>query len=97
MSESEYRPIDDGEDMKYDPFGYDVKQAQLIVSMKIYDVLMALLTLQDKEVAKDLDELHSAGVVIGQGPTFLKFFARDSDEFDRSDIEEEPKSTDSVD
>jgi hypothetical protein len=63
----------------YDPFGKDVAQAQLIVQMKIYDVLMALLTLSDPAVAKDLDELHSKGVVIGQGPTFLQFFDRSTE------------------
>jgi hypothetical protein len=38
-----------------------------------------LLTLSDPAVAKDLDELHSKGVVIGQGPTFLQFFDRSTE------------------
>jgi hypothetical protein len=82
--QTNYRPIEDGEDMKYDPFGYDVKQAQLIVSMKIYDVLLALLMEANPRVGADLDKLHSAGTVLGLGPTFTGFFDRD-DKVSQSD------------
>lgn len=65
---------------QYDPFGNDVQQAILITNMKIYDVLMALLTTANPEIAKDLDALHTQGVVLGQAPTFLEFADREEDE-----------------
>jgi hypothetical protein len=62
----------------YDPFGQDVAQASLIVQMKIYDVLMALLMDANPDVARDLDTLHTQGIILGQGPTFAQFMERTS-------------------
>lgn len=44
-----------------EPFG-------LVVQMRIYDVLMALLTLRDEQVAEALAEAHAAGKIIGSFP-----------------------------
>jgi hypothetical protein len=41
---------------------------QLVVSMRIYDVLMALLNETDPEAASALHELHSQGKVLGSLP-----------------------------
>jgi hypothetical protein len=52
-----------------DPFDPDVAPAvQLIVQMRIYDVLMAILTNLDKEAAANLYTLHSGGKVMGSLP-----------------------------
>lgn len=40
----------------------------LIVLMRIYDVLMALLRNQDAAVAKDILEKHSQGLLLGPSP-----------------------------
>jgi hypothetical protein len=40
----------------------------LVVQMRIYDVLMALLNEQNEEVATRLYELHSDGKVLGSLP-----------------------------
>lgn len=42
--------------------------AQLIVSMRIYDVLMALLTDADPKAAAALHQLHSEGKLLGSWP-----------------------------
>jgi hypothetical protein len=68
-----------GREAKYDPFGKDVQQAQLIVSMKIYDVLLAMLGEMNEKAGKDLDILHSNGVIAGLGPQFSHFFNRDDE------------------
>jgi hypothetical protein len=69
----------------YDPFGDDVLQALLITNLKIYDALMALLTVADEQVAEDLDSLHTNGLVLGQGPTFARFVPRDDVPGDNSE------------
>lgn len=60
----------------YDPFGKDAAQASLIVQMKIYDVLMALLRDSDPDTARELDKLHTNGVILGMGPNFSQFVPR---------------------
>lgn len=50
----------------------------LVVQMRIYDVLMALLNEQDETLANRLHELHSAGRVLGSLP-WLDMAANDSD------------------
>lgn len=61
-----------------DPFAPEnIHQVQLIVQLRIYDVLMALLTNIDKEAAAGLLELHSQGNIIGTAPSFLGQFVTD--------------------
>lgn len=66
-----------GMEQQYDPFGNDVQQAQLIVLMKIYDVLMAIFTDSNPEAAEALDEAHAKGIVVGLTPPFANFAPRD--------------------
>lgn len=42
---------------------------QTIVLMRIYDVLTALLRESNKDVARDLMEMHAAGIIFGPVPT----------------------------
>lgn len=44
--------------------------AQLIVLMRIYDVLMADLTLKDADKARALLEAHAKGIIIGPVPAY---------------------------
>ena len=39
-----------------------------IQNLRVYDVLMALLVLQNREVANSLEELHAEGKVVGPDP-----------------------------
>lgn len=56
---------------QYSPFGpEEAPGIQLIVQMRIYDVLMAIYTNLDKEGAADLMEIHTKGGVIGSLPVF---------------------------
>ena len=56
----------------------EVLQVQLIVSMRIYDVLMALLTTQDDEIAIKLREVHKSGRILFDEPSFSgEFLASD--------------------
>jgi hypothetical protein len=57
-----------------DPFAPEhVAGVQLVVSMRIYDVLMALLDKQAPARADALSELHKAGLVLGSPPQLLGF------------------------
>lgn len=52
-----------------DPFSPEMAPAvSLIVSLRIYDVLMAILTKMDAKAAADLYALHNDGKVIGSLP-----------------------------
>lgn len=52
-----------------DPFSEQlVKQVQLIVLMRIYDVGMAILNELDEDVAKNLHLVHREGKIIGSLP-----------------------------
>lgn len=44
--------------------------AQLIVLMRIYDVLMADLTLKDADKARALLEAHAKGIIVGPVPAY---------------------------
>ena len=46
-----------------------VAQVQLIVQMRIYDALMAILTLTDEEAGNKLHELHATGGIMGALPS----------------------------
>ena len=54
-----------------DPFdgGYGTSVALLITQMRIYDALMALLTVQDPGLSDKLNEVHQAGGIIGSYPS----------------------------
>lgn len=59
----------DGESVDSDPFSpLNAPKLQLVVSMRIYDVLMALLNETNGEVADNLHAIHSRGKVIGSLP-----------------------------
>lgn len=63
MSELE-PPVEDN-----NPFSdTNVKQVQLVVLMRIYDVLMALLQESDAELAGQLHALHEQGKILGSLP-----------------------------
>jgi hypothetical protein len=51
--------------------------AQLAISMRIYDVLMALLTKQDPDMARELLELHATGALAGPSPAYIGEFLTD--------------------
>jgi hypothetical protein len=52
-----------------DPFGEaNVKQVQLIVQMRTYDTLMAILAVLDEQKADLLHEVHSKGGIVGALP-----------------------------
>lgn len=56
----------------------EVLQVQLIVNMRIYDVLMAILTDNNKEVAHKLREIHKSGRILFDEPSFSgEFIASD--------------------
>lgn len=48
----------------------DMQMSLFITQARIYDVLLALLTETNKEVAKDLLELHASGMLMGPVPAF---------------------------
>lgn len=55
----------------YDPFSTELAPGvSLIVHMRIYDVLLALLREQNSEVAEQLTQLHAQGKILGPLPVF---------------------------
>ena len=52
----------------------DTLEAQLIVSMRIYDTLMTILTGQDEQLARKLQDLHAQGKLLFDSPTFTGEF-----------------------
>lgn len=70
MSESkgyEDYGVDIGDEI--DPFAPgNVEKVTLIVNMRIYDALMALLSIKDPEVAARLNEVHESGGIVGSLP-----------------------------
>lgn len=54
-----------------DPFdgGVGTNIALLITQMRVYDALMALLTVQDPALSDKLNEVHSAGGIVGSYPS----------------------------
>jgi len=67
-----WRNMEDSNDdnvLSNDPFSEQlVKQVQLIVLMRIYDVGMAILNELDEDVAKNLHLVHREGKIIGSLP-----------------------------
>lgn len=52
-----------------DPFSpVNCPKLSLVVQMRIYDVLMAILNEQNTEMADTLDRIHAAGKVAGALP-----------------------------
>lgn len=52
----------------------ELAMGQFILSARIYDVLMALLQIQNPEYARDLLEMHASGTVVGPTPAFNGVF-----------------------
>lgn len=50
------------------------EELSLVMQMRIYDVLMALLVDSNKAVARDLLALHMEGVVVGSEPAINGVF-----------------------
>ena len=55
----------------------DTALAQLITTMRIYDVLLALLHEQNSNKANELLELHSTGALVGSAPVYIGEFLTD--------------------
>ena len=49
----------------------------MIIQMRTYDVLMAILTKLDEDSARDLLELHSQGVIVSTAPWVNGVFVTD--------------------
>lgn len=61
-----------------DPFSAEnAPTVQIIMQMRIYDVLMALLTNVDEEAAERLLELHANGTIFGSIPSLNGRFIAD--------------------
>lgn len=66
------------EDGSYDPYTPEnIQIIQYITLARIYDVLMAMLTIQDKNKATQLLELHAQGKLLGPTPEFDGSFITD--------------------
>lgn len=66
---NERQRVEAGVEEEIDPFSPEyAPKLQLIVSMRIYDVLMALLTSEDETLAERLHELHADGKIMGSLP-----------------------------
>lgn len=78
MSEEVNESTDPLEQGSTDPFAPE-NQAVLnfIMQARIYDVLMALLTESNADLAKDLLELHATGALMGAAPSFNGQFITD--------------------
>lgn len=62
-----------------DPFSQEnAPMMNFIMQARIYDVLMALLTEENKDLAKQLLELHANGAIMGPSPAFSGNFVTDS-------------------
>lgn len=93
LSSTTDAPEGGGTENNYDPFGKDVQQATLIAVMKVYDVLMTILMDSNSEAALKLDDLHSAGIVMGLGPQFSHFAQRDNEVLQSNNEEPDPNTT----
>lgn len=72
MSENQPEPVEE------DPFNHlNAPGISLIVQLRIYDVLMALLKEQNADVARELLELHSTGAFAGSAPSYIGEFLTD--------------------
>lgn len=70
-----HSPTGDGPN---DPFSPEnAPMLNFIMQARIYDVLMGLLTATNKELAKDLLELHLNGNIMGPQPSFNGVFITD--------------------
>lgn len=62
-----------------DPFSFEnMPMMNFIMQARIYDVLMALLTEANKDLARQLLELHASGAMMGPSPAFSGNFVTDS-------------------
>lgn len=49
----------------------NIQVVQAIVQMRIYDVLMTLIQLQDPDACAKLHDIHAAGKIMGPFPSFV--------------------------
>lgn len=66
----EYHPSPDHVPVEsaFDPA--NIASAQLIVSTRIYDVLMVMLKCMDADIADGLEKMHSEGFLLSPPPSF---------------------------
>ena len=55
----------------------DFEMAQFAISLRIYDVLMALLSESNADKARELLQLHSTGAIAGPSPSYIGEFLTD--------------------
>lgn len=55
----------------------DAALTQLVVSMRIYDVLLAILHEQNPAKANELLQLHSTGALMASAPSYVGEFITD--------------------
>jgi hypothetical protein len=66
---------------------FDIEEAlniQLIVSMRLYDVLMAVLSSLDEDASDVITEAHKAGVLMGYSPKYIGRFLSDEADFSQN-------------
>lgn len=62
-----------------DPFSPEIAPGlTLVVNLRIYDVLMAILKENNPDAAREILELHSNGGLAGTMPDFTGFFMTDA-------------------
>ena len=57
----------------YDPWDKDAHTANVIMQLKIYDLLLAILTDANPDAARVIAEAHQKGVILGANPQFSHF------------------------
>jgi hypothetical protein len=85
VSQEHFNGVEDSEEIEpveeadeNDPFSAEnINTVLFIQQSRIYDTLMSILTLLDKDVAKDLLELHSSGNILTPMPVFNGNFITD--------------------
>lgn len=55
----------------------DIQMSMLIIQLRLYDVLMALLSEQNPDKARELLRLHSTGALAGTVPSYIGEFLTD--------------------
>lgn len=69
-----------------DPFSdKNLRIQQFILSARLYDVMLALLKVNDSGAANDILELHSQGHILGSAPGFSGVFLTDEMNADEPD------------
>lgn len=82
MSDNQPDPVSENEPVAYDtdndPFNANnAPGISLIVLLRIYDVMMALLKESNADVARELLQLHTTGALAGTTPSYIGEFLTD--------------------